>query len=76
MKGGLLAGSVFRRVWSKARAAVLDEREYGLAAGKRVCDLRYTCWTTWRNNAVPSAQVVAWGGQLVSLSCSLPMPDV
>ncbi|MFI5986379.1 tyrosine-type recombinase/integrase [Streptomyces sp. NPDC051555] len=64
-KGGLLAGSVFRRVWSKARQAVLDEHEYASPVGKRVYDLRHTCLTTWLNNGVPPAQVAAWAGNSV-----------
>ncbi|WP_308365232.1 tyrosine-type recombinase/integrase [Streptomyces sp. ISL-86] len=64
-KGGLLAGSVFRRVWSKAREAVLDEHEYASPVGKRVYDLRHTCLTTWLNNGVPPAQVAAWAGNSV-----------
>ncbi|WP_314245200.1 hypothetical protein [Streptomyces sp. DSM 40907] len=64
-KGGLLAGSVFRRVWSKAREAVLDEHEYAPPVGKRVYDLRHTCLTTWLNNGVPPAQVAAWAGNSV-----------
>ncbi|MEU7042856.1 tyrosine-type recombinase/integrase [Streptomyces varsoviensis] len=64
-QGGLLAGSVFRRVWGKARAAVLDEHEYDSPVGKRVYDLRHTCLTTWLNNGVPSAQVAEWAGNSV-----------
>ncbi|WP_328386780.1 hypothetical protein OHS81_24280 [Streptomyces sp. NBC_00400] len=45
-KGGLLAGSVFRRIWRKARKAVLDEHEYSSPVGKRVYDLRHTCLMT------------------------------
>ncbi|MEE1938050.1 site-specific integrase [Streptomyces sp. TRM 70361] len=45
-KGGTLAGSVFRRVWAKARKEVLPEREFKSPTGKRVYDLRHTCLTT------------------------------
>ncbi|MET9696203.1 hypothetical protein ABZY31_04680 [Streptomyces sp. NPDC006529] len=64
-KGGLLAGSVFRRVWSRARQTVLDKHEYASPVGKRVYDLRHTCLTTWLNNGVPPAQVAAWAGNSV-----------
>ncbi|MCL6298706.1 hypothetical protein [Streptomyces kronopolitis] len=64
-KGGLLAGSVFRRVWRKARKAVLDEHEHSSPVGKRVYDLRHTCLTTWLNNGIPPAQVAAWAGNSV-----------
>ena len=64
-KGGLLAGSVFRRAWNKARAAVLPEHEYNSPPGKRVYDLRHTCLTTWLNNGVPPAQVADWAGNSV-----------
>lgn len=69
-KGGLLAGSVFRRVWSKAREAVLDEHEYASPVGKRVYDLRHTCLTTWLNNGVPPAQVASWAGNSVPVLLS------
>lgn len=61
-KGGLLAGSVFRRVWSKARKAVPDGHGYASPVGKRVYDLRHACLATWLNNGVPPAQVAAWAG--------------
>lgn len=64
-KGGLLAGSVFRRAWNKARKAVLPEHEYDSPTGKRVYDLRHTCLTTWLNNGIPPAQVAAWAGNSV-----------
>ncbi|MET7502630.1 hypothetical protein [Streptomyces microflavus] len=35
-RGGLLAGSVYRRVWAKARRASLSEAEYDSSTGKRV----------------------------------------
>ncbi|MEV4501113.1 tyrosine-type recombinase/integrase [Streptomyces klenkii] len=64
-KGGLLAGSVFRRVWRKARKAVLEEHEYESPVGKRVYDLRHTCLTTWLNSGIPPAQVAEWAGNSV-----------
>lgn len=63
--GGMLAGSVFRRVWSKARKAVLPEHEYSSPVGKRVYDLRHTCLTVWLNSGVPPAQVAEWAGNSV-----------
>ncbi|MFB7630429.1 tyrosine-type recombinase/integrase [Streptomyces sp. NPDC056149] len=64
-KGGMLAGSVFRRVWDKARKEVLSEHEYKSPTGKRVYDLRHTCLTTWLNNGIPPAQVAEWAGNSV-----------
>jgi integrase len=64
-KGGLLAGSVFRRVWAKAREEILDEHEFESPTGKRVYDLRHTCLTTWLNNGIPPAQVAEWAGNSV-----------
>ncbi|MFJ8228593.1 tyrosine-type recombinase/integrase [Streptomyces sp. NPDC094448] len=64
-KGGLLAGSVFRRAWNKARRAVLPPHVYESPTGKRVYDLSHTCLTTWLNNGVPPAQVAAWAGNSV-----------
>ncbi|MGW4029109.1 tyrosine-type recombinase/integrase [Streptomyces sp. NPDC004838] len=54
-KGGMLAGSVLRRVWVKAREAVLSEREQETPTGKRVYDLHHTCLATWLNRGTPSA---------------------
>jgi integrase len=63
--GGMLAGSVFRRVWNKARKEVLAEHEYRSPVGKRVYDLRHTCLTTWLNNGIPAPQVAEWAGNSV-----------
>ncbi|MEU2874315.1 site-specific integrase [Streptomyces olivoreticuli] len=63
--GGMLAGSVFRRAWAKARKAVLTKDEHASPLGKRVYDLRHTCLTTWLNNGVPPAQVAEWAGNSV-----------
>lgn len=52
-RGGMLAGSVFRRVWAKARKEILSEHEFKSPTGKRVYDLRHTCLTTWLNNGIP-----------------------
>jgi integrase len=63
--GGMLAGSVFRRVWNKARKEVLAEHEYRSPVGKRVYDLRHTCLTTWLNNGIPAPQIAEWAGNSV-----------
>ncbi|MEC4019709.1 tyrosine-type recombinase/integrase [Streptomyces sp. H27-D2] len=64
-KGGMLAGSVFRRVWRKAREAVLPAHEYDSPLGKRVYDLRHTCLTAWLNGGIPQPQVAEWAGNSV-----------
>lgn len=64
-KGDMLAGSVFRRVWSKARDAVLPKHELATPTGKRVYDLRHTCLTMWLNRGIPPAQVAEWAGNSV-----------
>ncbi|MEU3975146.1 tyrosine-type recombinase/integrase [Streptomyces bacillaris] len=64
-KGGMLAGSVFRRVWAKARKEVLSDHEFSTPTGKRVYDLRHTCLTTWLNSGIPPAQVAEWAGNSV-----------
>ncbi|WP_234899819.1 hypothetical protein [Streptomyces filamentosus] len=69
-KGGFLAGSVYRRIWAKAREAVLPEHEYNSPVGKQVYDLRHTCLTTWLNNGIPPAQVADWGGNSVPVLLS------
>jgi integrase len=66
-KGGMLAGSVFRRVWAKARAAVLSGHEFQTPIGRRVYDLRHTCLTTWLNSGIPPAQVGEWAGDSVAI---------
>ncbi|MFJ4710198.1 tyrosine-type recombinase/integrase [Streptomyces anulatus] len=63
--GGMLAGSVFRRVWEKARKAVLKPHEFQSPAGKRVYDCRNTCLTAWLNKGIPPAQVAEWAGNSV-----------
>ncbi|MCY0943645.1 tyrosine-type recombinase/integrase [Streptomyces antarcticus] len=63
--GEMLAGSVFRRVWAKARKEVLSTHEHKSPVGKRVYDLRHTCLTTWLNNGIPQAQVAEWAGNSV-----------
>lgn len=63
--GDMLAGSVFRRVWAKARKEVLSAHEHKSPVGKRVYDLRHTCLTTWLNNGIPPAQVAEWAGNSV-----------
>ncbi|MFH8407638.1 tyrosine-type recombinase/integrase [Streptomyces sp. NPDC018019] len=64
-KGGMLAGSVFRRLWRKARKAVLAPHEYESPAGRRVYDCRHICLTAWLNGGIPPAQVAAWAGNSV-----------
>ncbi len=66
-RGGPLAGSVYRRVWGKAREAVLSESEFRSSTGRRVADLRDTCLTVWLNSGVPPAQVAEWGGTSVAM---------
>jgi integrase len=63
--GGMLAGSVFRRVWAKAREEVLSEHERSSPTGKRVYDLRHTCLTMWLNGGIPQPQVAEWAGNSV-----------
>ncbi|OXZ00125.1 hypothetical protein BEK98_01865 [Streptomyces diastatochromogenes] len=64
-KGGMLAGSVIRRAWRRARAEVLTAEEFASPLGKRVYDLRHTCLTNWLNAGVPPAQVAEWAGNSV-----------
>ncbi|MGW7004151.1 tyrosine-type recombinase/integrase [Streptomyces sp. NPDC054933] len=64
-KGDMLAGSVFRRVWAKARKEILSEHELKSPTGKRVYDLRHTCLTTWMNEGIPHSEVAEWAGNSV-----------
>ncbi|MBU7598953.1 tyrosine-type recombinase/integrase [Streptomyces sp. P38-E01] len=66
-KGDMLAGSVFRRVWAKARKQVLPEPELKSPTGRRVYDLRHTCLTTWLNSGIPAAEVADWAGNSVQV---------
>ncbi|MFJ2176002.1 tyrosine-type recombinase/integrase [Streptomyces sp. NPDC087851] len=66
-RGGMLAGSVFRRVWAKARKEVLSEREQKTPTGKRVYDLRHTCLTMWLNRGTPPARVAEWAGNSIQV---------
>lgn len=66
-RGGTLAGSVYRRVWGRARQATLQPHVYASPTGKRIYDLRHTCLTTWLNNGVPPAQVAEWAGTSVAM---------
>jgi integrase len=66
-KGGVLAGSVYRRAWRTARKSVLTERQYASPLARRVYDLRHTCLTEWLNAGVPPAQVAAWAGNSVAV---------
>ncbi len=64
-RGGMLSGSVYRRVWGKARKEVLTPHEFDSPVGRRVYDTRHTCLTMWLNNGIPPAQVAAWAGNSV-----------
>ncbi|MFD9715875.1 tyrosine-type recombinase/integrase [Streptomyces sp. NPDC059076] len=64
-RGDMLAGSVFRRVWAKAREEVLPAHQFASPAGKRVYDCRHTCLTGWLNSGIPPAQVAEWAGNSV-----------
>ncbi|MGP3633680.1 tyrosine-type recombinase/integrase [Streptomyces sp. 24-1644] len=63
--GELLAGSVIRRAWRSARAAIFTPDEFGSPLGKRVYDLRHTRLTKWLNDGIPPAQVAEWAGNSV-----------
>ncbi|MGW7065993.1 tyrosine-type recombinase/integrase [Streptomyces sp. NPDC054855] len=64
-KGGILAGSVIRRAWRSARAAVLAPHVFDSPTGKRVYDIRHTRLTKWLNDGIPPAQVADWAGNSV-----------
>ncbi|WP_399925479.1 tyrosine-type recombinase/integrase [Streptomyces kanamyceticus] len=65
--GGVLAGSVYRRVWDLARRAVLPPHVCASPTGRRVYDLRHTRLTMWLNNGIPPAQVAEWAGTSVAM---------
>jgi integrase len=65
--GGVLAGSVYRRTWTRAREQALTPDEYTSPVAKRVYDLRHTCLTEWLNVPVPPAKVATWAGNSVAV---------
>ncbi|WP_405195005.1 tyrosine-type recombinase/integrase [Streptomyces anulatus] len=66
-RGGVLAGSVYRRMWDHARRATLPPHVYASPTGQRVYDLRHTRLTMWLNNGIPPAQVAEWAGTSVAM---------
>ncbi|MFB7930863.1 tyrosine-type recombinase/integrase [Streptomyces sp. NPDC056039] len=70
-RGGVLAGSVYRRAWRQARQEVLPPHVCASPTGKRIYDLRHTCLTTWLNSGVPPAQVAEWAGTSVAMLFSV-----
>jgi integrase len=66
--GGVLAGSVYRRMWDRARSAILPLHVYASLTGRRVYDLRHTRLTMWLNNGIPPAEVAAWAGTSVAVA--------
>jgi integrase len=65
--GGVLAGSVYRRMWDRARSAILPPHVCASPTGRRVYDLRHTRLTMWLNNGIPPAQVAEWAGASVAM---------
>lgn len=63
----MLAGSVYRRAWHRAREKVLTAEEAASPMGKRVYDLRHTRLTEWLNANIPPAEVAAWAGNSVEV---------
>ncbi|GGP84058.1 tyrosine-type recombinase/integrase [Streptomyces sindenensis] len=66
-RGGVLAGSVYRRMWDHARRATLPPHVYASPTGQCVYDLRHTRLTMWLNNGIPPAQVAEWAGTSVAM---------
>ncbi|MET8554824.1 site-specific integrase [Streptomyces sp. NPDC004959] len=67
LKGQMLAGSVLRRIWDKAREDVLPSHVYRSIAGERVYDCRNVCLTNWLNAGIPPATVAYWAGNSVQV---------
>ncbi|MDH6117122.1 integrase [Kitasatospora sp. GAS204A] len=65
--GGVLAGSVCRRAWHRARDQLLTAEEAASPMAKRVYDLRHTRLTEWLNAGIPPAEVAAWAGNSVEV---------
>ncbi len=57
--GRPLAGSVYRKVWRQARAAVLEANEIDSPLGRNVSDLRDACIAAWLRNGDQTAAHIA-----------------
>jgi hypothetical protein len=53
------------RAWAHSRQAVLTPEQVASPLGRRPCDLRHACLSTWLNAGVPPAQVAEWAGHSV-----------
>ncbi|MGW4791780.1 tyrosine-type recombinase/integrase [Nonomuraea sp. NPDC004297] len=67
VRGGGLPSITYRRVWAKARAKALTEKEALSPLAKRVYDLRHACVSTWLSAGVPATQVAEWAGHSVEV---------
>jgi integrase len=67
VQGRSLPSVTYRRVWDRARAAVLTEDEYDSPLARRPYDLRHACLSTWLNGGVPATQVAEWAGHSVEM---------
>ncbi|MBB5937671.1 hypothetical protein FHS42_004752 [Streptomyces zagrosensis] len=61
-RGGPLASSEYKSVWSQARQAVLSSGEVRAHLGERVSSLRDSCLDRWLEAGVPAWGVAEWGG--------------
>lgn len=66
-RGGDLSDTVYQRVWSKARMAVLGPAEAESPLAGRPYDLRHAALSTWLNAGVPATQVAEWAGNGVDV---------
>jgi integrase len=65
--GGRLPSSVYGRVWSKAREAVLTPEAAATPLAKRPYDLRHAAVSTWLNAGVEATRVAEWAGHSVAV---------
>ena len=65
--GGRLPSSVYGRVWSKARQAVLAPEVAATSLAKRPYDLRHAAVSTWLNAGVEATRVAEWAGHSVAV---------
>jgi integrase len=65
--GGRLPSSVYGRVWSKAREAVLPPEAAATPLAKRPYDLRHAAVSTWLNAGVEATRVAEWAGHSVAV---------
>jgi integrase len=67
LRGDVLAGVTYTRVWDRARAAALTKEQYASPLARRPYDLRHAAVSTWLNGGVGPARVAEFAGHSVDV---------